>query len=67
MWDLEVEVRRRAAAAAGADPDALPPQRIAGGLGETPGFDRRAHLERVISHGTPPIKWCRRILLGEVE
>ncbi len=67
MWDLEVEVRRRAASAAGADPDALPRQRVAGGLGETPGFDRRAHLERVISHGTPPIKWCRRILLGEVE
>ena len=67
MWDLEVEVRRRAAVAAGHDPDAaVPPQRVAGGLPETPGFDRRAHLEAVISHGTPPIKWCRRILLGEV-
>jgi hypothetical protein len=43
----------------------VPAQRIAGGLGETPGFDQRAHLESVISHGTPPIKWCRRILLGE--
>ncbi len=66
MWDLEVEVRRRAAIAAGADPASVPPQRVAGGLGDTPGFDRRAHLEAVISHGTPPIKWCRRILLGEV-
>ena len=66
MWDLEVEVRRRAAVAAGVGADAVPPQRVAGGLGETPGFDRRAHLEAVISHGTPPIKWCRRILLGEV-
>jgi uncharacterized protein (DUF885 family) len=30
-------------------------------LGAT--FDLRAHLEAVISHGTPPIKWLRRILL----
>jgi uncharacterized protein (DUF885 family) len=66
MWDLEVEVRRRAAVAAGAGPDAVPQQRVAGGLGDTPGFDRRAHLEAVISHGTPPIKWCRRMLLDEV-
>ena len=28
-------------------------------------FDLRAHLESVISHGTPPIKWVRRILLEE--
>jgi uncharacterized protein (DUF885 family) len=66
MWDLEVEARRRAALAAGAGPEAVPEQRIAGGLGSTPGFDQRAHLEAVISHGTPAIKWCRRILLGEV-
>jgi len=66
MWDLEVEVRRRAAEAVGAGADVVPAQRVAGGLGETPGFDRRTHLEAVISHGTPPIKWCRRILLGEV-
>ena len=66
MWDLEVEVRRRAAEAVGAGADVVPPQRVAGGLGETPGFDRRTHLEAVISHGTPAIKWCRRILLGEV-
>jgi hypothetical protein len=63
MWDLEVASRQRAARAAGAGEDAVPPQRIAGGLGETPGFDQRAHLEAVIGHGTPPIKWLRRILL----
>jgi hypothetical protein len=63
MWDLEVEVRRRAAVAAGAGADAVPPQAIAGGLGDTPGFDQRAHLESVIAHGTPPIKWLGRILL----
>jgi uncharacterized protein (DUF885 family) len=67
MWDLEVEVRRRAALAAGATEDAVPAQRVAGGLGATPGFDQRAHLEAVIAHGTPAIKWCRRILLGETE
>ncbi len=60
MWDMEVGARRRAAAAAGVD--AVPEQRIAGGLGETPGFDYRAHLEAVISHGSPPIKWVARIL-----
>jgi hypothetical protein len=65
MWDLEVEVRRRLALAAGAPAEAVPPQRVAGGLGDTPGFDQRAHLESVISHGSPPIKWCRRILLGD--
>ncbi|CAN5764338.1 DUF885 domain-containing protein [soil metagenome] len=65
MWDLEVEARRRAADGAGAGADAVPAQRIAGGLGETPGFDYRAHLESVISHGSPPIKWVRRAILGE--
>jgi len=65
MWDLELEVRRRAAVAAGASVDAVPRQRVAGGLGSSPGFDQRSHLEAVIAHGTPAIKWCRRILLGE--
>ncbi len=31
----------------------------------TPGFDHRAHLEAVISHGAPPISILRRILLGD--
>jgi uncharacterized protein (DUF885 family) len=64
MWDMEVAARRRAALAAGRDPDSVPPQRIAGGYGNTPDFDYRAHLEAVISHGTPPIKWVSRILSG---
>jgi uncharacterized protein (DUF885 family) len=28
-------------------------------------FDYRRHLEAVISHGSPPVRWLRRILLGE--
>jgi uncharacterized protein (DUF885 family) len=67
MWDIELEVRRRAAVAAG-DPrgaDAVPAQRVVGDLGETPGFVYRQHLESVISHGTPPTSLLRRILLGE--
>jgi uncharacterized protein (DUF885 family) len=63
MWDLEVASRQRVALAAGAGQEAVPPQRVAGGLGQTPGFDQRAHLEAVIGQGTPPIKWLRRILL----
>ncbi|MDP8905662.1 MAG: DUF885 domain-containing protein [Chloroflexota bacterium] len=62
MWAIEEEARRRAARAVGADESAVPGQRIAGGLGETPGFDYRRHLESVIAHGTPPIKWVRQIL-----
>ncbi|MEP7361507.1 MAG: DUF885 domain-containing protein [Chloroflexota bacterium] len=64
MWEIEEEARRRAAVAAGAGADAVPAQRIVGGLGQTPGFDYRAHLESVIAHGTPPIKWLRRALFG---
>jgi hypothetical protein len=67
MWDLELEVRRRLAAAAGAGEGAVPEQHIRGGMGDTPGFDRRDHLERVISHGTPPVRWCRRLVLRELE
>jgi hypothetical protein len=62
MWDLEVQARERAAVAAGSSAGAVPGQRVVGDLGETPGFDYRAHLESVISHGTPPIKWVKRIL-----
>lgn len=67
MWDMEVEARQRAAVAAGASADAVPAQRVVGELGETPGFDYRRHLEDVISHGTPPIKWVRRILREAAE
>ncbi len=65
LWDLEVLARQRAALAAGAGAHAVPAQRVVGGLGDTPGFDYRAYLESVVSHGTPPVKWLRRILLGE--
>lgn len=65
MWDLEAEVRRRAAIAAGAGPDAVPEPRVVGGYGPTSGFRYRDHLEAVISHGAPPIPLVRRILLGE--
>jgi uncharacterized protein (DUF885 family) len=65
MWDLEIEARKRAVRAAGAPESAVPSQKIAGGLGATPGFDHRRHLEAVIAHGTPPIKWVGRILAQE--
>ena len=64
MWEMEVEARRRAALGAGETTESVPEQRIAGGLGDTPAFDYRAHLESVISHGTPQIKWVSRILFG---
>jgi uncharacterized protein (DUF885 family) len=66
MWEIEREVRRRAAVAAG-DPRgaaAVPEPRVVGGFGETPGFSYRPHLEAVLAHGTPPTSLLRRILLG---
>jgi uncharacterized protein (DUF885 family) len=66
MWDIEREVRRRAAIASG-DPrgaDAVPEPRVVGGFGGTPGFEYRGHLESVIAHGAPPTSLLRRILLG---
>lgn len=65
MFELEVGARQRAAVAAGASAADVPPQRIAGGIGASPGFDLRTHLDSVIAHGTPPIRWVRRILAGE--
>jgi uncharacterized protein (DUF885 family) len=65
FWAIELEARRRAAVASG-DPggaEAVPEPRVVGGLGETPGFDYRAHLEACISHGSPPTSLLRRILL----
>jgi hypothetical protein len=64
MWDLEAEARRRAAAAAGADPETLPSPRIVGGYGPTPGFDYRAHLEAAIGQGGLPVPLLRRALFG---
>jgi uncharacterized protein (DUF885 family) len=62
MFDLETEARRRAAVRVGADPAGVPERVIGPGPGATPGFEYKAHLESVISHGTPPIRWVRRIL-----
>jgi uncharacterized protein (DUF885 family) len=66
MWDIEREVRRRAAVAAGdrRGAAAVPEPRVVGGFGETPGFRYRPHLESVIAHGTPPTSLLRRILLS---
>ena len=52
MWEIELEARRRAAAA-GADPTAIEPDALPGGFGETPGFRYRPHLEAVIGARRP--------------
>ena len=64
MWDIELEARRRAAAAAGAPGgrDAVAADSLPGGFGATPGFAYRAHLEAVIAHGAPPASLLRRLL-----
>jgi uncharacterized protein (DUF885 family) len=64
FWDLEL-ARRRRLAAERADESSVPEPRVVGGLPDTPGFGRREHLEAVLSHGTPPIRFVRRILLGD--
>ena len=61
-----MEVRRHLAAAARAAAEDVPTQRIRGGLGASPGFDKRTHLEQVISYGTPPVKWCRELVLRDL-
>ena len=53
--------------AAGASEGAVPRQHIRGGVGDSPGFDYRTHLERVISYGTPPVRWCRELVLRDLE
>jgi len=66
FWEIEREVRRRAAAASG-DPrgaDAVPEPQLVGGYGETPGFTYRPHLENLIAHGAPPTSLLRRLVLG---
>jgi uncharacterized protein (DUF885 family) len=65
FWDLEDEARRRGAEASGAGRDSVPVPALVGGYPPTPGFDERAHLEAVISHGEPPIPILRRIVLRE--
>jgi uncharacterized protein (DUF885 family) len=66
FWDLEREVRRRAAAASG-DPRGeagVPEPRVVGGYGETPGFVYRRHLEACLNHGQPPIPLLRELVLA---
>jgi uncharacterized protein (DUF885 family) len=67
FWDLEREVRRRAAAAsadrAAASPAAVPEPRVVGGYGETPGFVYRTHLEACLNHGQLPIPLLRELVL----
>lgn len=67
FWDLERAVRLRRAAEAGeSDPESVVPQpRVVGDLGETPGFNYRAHLESVISTGKVPLPLLRRAILGD--
>ena len=67
FWELEHEVRRRAAAASGdaRGADAVPVPAIIGGYPATPGFDYRPHLENMISHGSLPLPLLRRVVLGD--
>jgi uncharacterized protein (DUF885 family) len=66
FWDLEDEVRRRAAAKiGGADAEAVSTPHVVGGYGPTPGFVYRDHLEACMSHGTPPMPLLRLLLLGQ--
>ena len=67
MWDIEREVRRRAAIGRRATRAGRRPSRSrasSAAFGETPGFTYRPHLESVLAHGTPPTSLLRRILLG---
>ena len=65
FWAIEAERRRRLAVAAGASRDAVGVRDLPGGLGETPGFRYREHLETVLAHGAPPMPILHRILFGD--
>jgi uncharacterized protein (DUF885 family) len=65
MWQLELEVRRRLAAASGDQRVAVVERALPGGLGDSPGFVNRRHLETVIGHGTLPMSLLRRLVLDE--
>jgi uncharacterized protein (DUF885 family) len=68
MWEVELERRRRLASrtAGPGAADAIVAGDLPGGLGETPGFRYREHLEQVMSHGSPPPSLLRRLVLPEV-
>jgi hypothetical protein len=65
LWEIERERRvRLAASTVGArEGSVLPVRDLPGGLGQTPGFVYREHLESVIAHGSPPISLLRKVLL----
>jgi hypothetical protein len=67
FWEIEREARRLAAVAAGhpRGAAAVPEPRVVGGLGDTPGFDYRTHLQACIGHGSPPTSLLARILFAE--
>jgi uncharacterized protein (DUF885 family) len=66
FWELELERRRRlAAVSAGETAAAITARELPGGLGDTPGFAYREHLETVLGHGSPPIPLLRRLLFAE--
>ena len=67
FWEIELEARRRAAVASGDQRGAaaVPEPRVVGGLGDTPGFRYREHLERVIGQGSPPMPVLRELLFGD--
>ncbi len=67
MWELELAARRRLAeAAAGPGAAAAVVERaLPGGLGETPGFSYRRHLETVMLQGALPVALLRRSILDD--
>jgi hypothetical protein len=67
FWDLELDVRRRRAIESAGAPrgaEAVAEPRVVGGLGDTPGFVYREHLEACLANGAPPMPLLRRLLLG---
>ena len=67
FWDIELERRRQLALEAGGPSavDAVSAPRVVGGLGDTPGFVYRKHLEEVLAQGSPPMPVIRRLLIEE--
>ena len=58
MWDIELEARRRAAAAAGADPATIEPRGLPGGFGDDagvplPAAPRGGHRPRLAADVAP--------------